>query len=708
MKRITAVFFLILFIASGCGVSKKVKNLTDTANQLLENINNIVLQVDAQVESGDLSEDVGNFIDDRLNNLAAQIESMLENAGGMLFDEVNGTIDNTFSNISMLLDQIKKGILDDSLPNLIDQISYQVQNNINLLSSSVEDIVVLTFGNTFILVDKTINGAVIIFALIFLAVGLIIFAIMLFRKKRKANFFRIAAYIFMLVYVGFFLAILMSSRWRGELIAGFDFAQKYEGIQLKPKITGVFPETFTMGKNDKIFLYGKYLNKIDTLKVVLKQGNLVKFTFPAKTLVAKTQSKIVIGNLSRQIWKLPTYIELQQRIPLQDRSLFRGVQYMQYSKEVEKNAYRLIPEAVTSAPIHALTPVSPPPSIAAASVAGMHLSGSLLRIKPGEVIAERNNIGHRIFNSATALKVNNILKSFYLNSFHLPEGDFAIEALENNEGVESEQFISILYPPPPVPKPDIFITGLRFSNQNYAIAKQDVTLDVQLGFSHPEEVKRGFRIRVNATPAITPMIINVPMGVIAAAQGNNRSVVTSRRFRLNQKGIYVFRAIADENNMIAEQNESNNEYQKSLQVRDYYYNVTVQYLTFVSLKNMDDGLYPEDEYRITIGTVVSHYSPWTIKYNKDGEPNRNYSINKTKTFERLHEGDQIFFSTTGYEADSGSKDGDDGMGHAGKTVKISSLINSFPSGSNSIEKSLILITSHYKIIGKYSVKRIIE
>src|SRR4030042_2932159 len=148
-KLIKILALMILF--SGCGLVSELKDLTKTANDLLENINSITQQIDSKVESGELSQEIGNLIDERLNTISQIIETTIQNSGGFLFDQVNGTIDNAFLNISLLLDQIKTGILDETLPNLINQISMQLQMNINTISASVEDIVVLTFGNAFVL-----------------------------------------------------------------------------------------------------------------------------------------------------------------------------------------------------------------------------------------------------------------------------------------------------------------------------------------------------------------------------------------------------------------------------------------------------------------------------------------------------------------------------------------------------------------------------
>ena len=121
----------------------------------------------------------------------------------------------------------------------------------------------------------------------------------------------------MLTYLGFFLTIIFSNKIRGNIIAGFNLGIKYTGIEVQPKITSVYPENFTLGTNDKIYLYGRHLNKIDTLKVFLRTGTQVKYTFPKDNIIVASQNRIVLGNF--KTWKPPVFAEFKTLWGLQNR-----------------------------------------------------------------------------------------------------------------------------------------------------------------------------------------------------------------------------------------------------------------------------------------------------------------------------------------------------------------------------------------------------
>ncbi|HBE40218.1 MAG TPA: hypothetical protein DDW27_03280, partial [Bacteroidales bacterium] len=489
MKKIAVLCTLIsyLILLNGCGLVSKLKDLTQTANTLLESINSVVEQIDTKVETGDLTREIGNLIDERLNNLAQVIETTIQNNGGFIFDQVNGTIDNAFSNISRLLDQIKTGILDDSLPMLIGQISSEIQMNINLIASSVEDIIVLTFGNVFVLVDKTVNSIVIISSIILLAIGLIIFIFLLFRKKKEFTAFRAIGLFFMLVYLGFFLTIIFSNRIRGNIIAGFNLGVKYTGIEVQPKITGVYPENFTFGTNDKIFLYGRHLNKIDTLKVFLRTGNQVKYTFPDDNIIVATQNRIVLGNF--KTWGPVVFAELQKFLGPSGQALLNSTQYKRFAKRVNESIYPHIINFQNIVP-HNIQPVISPPAINT-PLAGFK---KVPRKNISEIQKVRENIAVQELGAIQSQSLLGKLQDFFTTRYQLPEGDYGIVAFDNKTEIESPQLITISYPVPPAPLPDIFPMEIKWI-EPYAVAGRATALNVRLGFSHPEEIKNSFTVR---------------------------------------------------------------------------------------------------------------------------------------------------------------------------------------------------------------------
>lgn len=696
MKKIAILFILVsyLILVNGCGLTSNLKDLTQTANNLLENINSIVEQIDTKVETGDLSREIGNLIDERLNNLAQVIENTIQNSGGFLFDQVNGTIDNAFSNISQLLDQIKTGILDDSLPMLINQLSSAIQMNINLIASSVEDIIVLSFGNVFVLVDKTVNSVVIISSIILMAIGLIIFIFLLFRKKKEFTAFRAIGLFFMLTYLGFFLTIIFSNKIRGNIIAGFNLGIKYTGIEVQPKITSVYPENFTLGTNDKIYLYGRHLNKIDTLKVFLRTGTQVKYTFPKDNIIVASQNRIVLGNF--KTWKPPVFAEFKNFVGPSEQAILNSAQYKRFAALVNESVNPRISNLQNIVPLN----IQPVTNLPVSNTTTTNIR-RVARRNINEIQNIRNNLAIQEFGvvQSQAILVN--LHDFFISRFKLPEGDYGIVAFDNLTEIESPQLITISYPVPPAPLPDIFPMEITWI-EPIAVSGRPTALNVILGFSHPEEIKNSFSVRITSSPVLPQKIITVPMGVITGAISSKQAVVTTSQFTITNHGNYIFTVSVDYNNKVQEENEGNNTINSTLEVKRYTYDLEVKYSTFESKTNEDDG--DLDEYRVTIHTSVTGHEDWTIRYNKDGEPGNVYTINQSRKFTNLIPGHFYTFYSTVYEYDDGLRDGDDYMGERSVYHHLSADIKD----QDLVQYPILLETNQYKITGQYTITRKIQ
>ena len=696
MKKIAILFILVsyLILVNGCGLTSNLKDLTQTANNLLENINSIVEQIDTKVETGDLSREIGNLIDERLNNLAQVIENTIQNSGGFLFDQVNGTIDNAFSNISQLLDQIKTGILDDSLPMLINQLSSAIQMNINLIASSVEDIIVLSFGNVFVLVDKTVNSVVIISSIILMAIGLIIFIFLLFRKKKEFTAFRAIGLFFMLTYLGFFLTIIFSNKIRGNIIAGFNLGIKYTGIEVQPKITSVYPENFTLGTNDKIYLYGRHLNKIDTLKVFLRTGTQVKYTFPKDNIIVASQNRIVLGNF--KTWKPPVFAEFKNFVGPSEQAILNSAQYKRFAALVNESVNPRISNLQNIVPLN----IQPVTNLPVSNTTTTNIR-RVARRNINEIQNIRNNLAIQEVGVVQSQAILVKLHDFFINRFKLPEGDYGIVAFDNLTEIESPQLITISYPVPPAPLPDIFPMEITWI-EPIAVSGRPTALNVILGFSHPEEIKNSFSVRITSSPVLPQKIITVPMGVITGAISSKQAVVTTSQFTITNHGNYIFTVSVDYNNKVQEENEGNNTISSTLDVKRYIYDLEVKYSTFESKTNEDDG--DLDEYRVTIHTSVTGHEDWTIRYNKDGEPGNVYTINQSRKFTNLIPGHFYTFYSTVYEYDDGLRDGDDYMGERSVYHHLSADIKD----QDLVQYPILLETNQYKITGQYTITRKIQ
>jgi hypothetical protein len=237
-----------------------------------------------------------------------------------------------------------------------------------------------------------------------------------------------------------------------------------------------------------------------------------------------------------------------------------------------------------------------------------------------------------------------------------------------------------------------------------AVAGRATALNVKLGFSHPEEIKNSFTVRITSVPVLTPKTITVPMGVITGAISSKQAVVTTSQFTVTNHGNYSFTVSADNSNMVTEENEGNNSLSTTLNVKRYIYDLEVKYSTFESKENKDDWPYSEDEYRATIRTSVTGHPDWIIDYSKNGEPGNVYSINQSRKFMNLIPGHLYTFYSTVRESDDGSKDGDDFMGERSVSHYLSTDIKD----QDLVQYPILLEANQFKITGQYTITRRIQ
>ena len=701
-KIIVLLLGLLLLLQSGCGLISGLKDLTNSATILLDSASELLRLIDSKVETGELSQEAAALIDGRIENLMNLINASLQENGGFLFDQANGLIDNTFANTSVLLDQIKRDILDGSIPAIIDQVSAQLQLQINLLSSQLEDLVVLTFGNIFVFVDKATNSIVIISSIIIFAIGTIIFAVMFLKQKEKLTGARIVGLVLVGIFVLFFLGIILVTPLRAYVIAGFNFGEKVEGLALQPKVRGVIPETFVLGKNNRIIVYGNHLNLIKELKVQLFTGTTRQFSFPDNTVAVATQNRIILGNFDTELnWKPITYQEIvnQNIIPA---ALLEP--YAKFSTEFNDVIY---PGRKRIGPgIGGGLAVAEPPQIGGQDLPillpkGPFLPLPLPKLKLPDYFRDFNRIGDKYFGQRSS-EILKKISDTYLTRFKLPPGDFGLTVFDGETRVEGPQFITIVNPPPPPPKPDIDPLSLNWDGGVQAVKDQSTRLALRIGFSHPEEIKTPFQVRITSPQLTVPLNISVPLGISASAISHNFADVTSSNFTPRQSGNFQFTAIADQANIIAESNESNNQHQQNLSVRDVVYDVQMIFTTFQATSDEETG--SENEYRISVDVTVTGFSRWEFSINRNGEPG-NYNVDESRSFNGLRPGATFTIHTSGHEADDGFNGGDDPLGSANTVQTLGTNLGPLPGGNTPTEAVRELKPAHYNLFVKFIIRR---
>lgn len=675
---------LLTLGVSACGLYSGVKDLTENANDLLRHIDDLTREIDSKVATGELDRDIGTLLDERLQKLREELAIAVEDQGGFLFDEANGTLDQTLGSVSGILDQIEEEILTGAVPAVLNELSSQLTFQTTHISGQLEDLITLSFGNAFVLVDKTVNGLVIILSVLLLAIGVIVMAVLLLRRRHALGRAGMAGLALGGVYVLFFLSILVVPPVRGWVISGLDLGVDVERQALRPQITGAFPEVFTVGDDDRLVIYGKHLEKVAAPRVRLFRGEESVFEFPAATIAAVTRNRVILSGFEQALgWSPPEFEELAPKIFPMGLSEVLQTQYtrlayarheVQYPARAFSPGVLVRPEIVaptaevTEAPPRDLSRID----VARRAVIGMTVADTSLarvslttlpatQIKAVNLHAATLALATDIFASDVQAEevVSNVDEAFQ-ERFNVDEGDYSLRLFDGDSLVATPQFLSLAYPPPPPPKPDIRPLSVTWSDGLEPAKGDQASIKVRIGIAYPQEVKAGFRVGLTSSPAFDIDDLIVSRQQVETAQATGFLDLTTRPVLLPSDGIHQITVNADSRSNVGEEAEENNTLAVPLRVRSVKYDLTVQLIDFQSEVSKDGG---EDEYRIDIAVDVSGNERWSVDFDKNGEPGRVYAIDQERTFPGLVAGSSVQLSTSGYEEDWGNwADEHDGMG----------------------------------------------
>lgn len=589
-----ALLILTVFALTACieditesieDITESVEDVADSATDLMEEINDISRHVDEKLETGQITEEVADLIDGRLSSIADILESTLQNSGGYIFDRLDGSVDNAFSELDKLLDHLLEEVMGNCVPKIINQIGSQMQLQINTIAAAAEDLVIVTAGQTVYVMDKAFNGLIILISIIILAIGLIVFAIIFLKKGRKltgANYIGVGL---LAIFLAFFFVLALSPSVRGKVLTGFNFGTALDIKEITPTITTVIPENIELGKTKRIYIYGKHLNKLENIQVKLIRGGTEKFKFPQGTLIVNTSNRIVLGNLDQELkWTYPKY-------PLFRDAMDREGVFL----NIPENQVIQVNKSLNAARFPEIKPVSPQENQPVSGMTGTGIrqainrtpASPITRIGVDKIIRQREEVTISKLGQVKSEQYLLKLKNFFFNHYKIAEGDYGLVVFSDTTLIESSQFVTVTNPPPPAPDPDIFIMGMSWSDGLIPVAGHDATLDIKLGFSHPEQIASSFRVRVYTVPPAVDFLVEVPMGRIAAAYSGNQVVVTTRSFSVDKPGNYTFKCSVDDRNDIRETSETNNTYNENLDIGEYLYDVVLDHFSFELFESMD-------------------------------------------------------------------------------------------------------------------------
>ena len=292
-KFLVLIALIPLAFAPACGALGQLEDLTAQATVLLESITELTQLVDQKIASGDLDEEAGAFLDERLENLSKEIIEILDEGGGKVFDRLDGSIDNAFANIQETLEQIRSAVLDRN-EGLVRQLTDSVQETTLILAGQAEGILLLAFGNIQVAIDKVANSILTVVLAVLLVIGLLIF-VFAFRKRKLRNRISLA---FAGVYTVTLLTALFVPQARAVLVYGVSAGSRVDpNADLSPVVTAAAPQVFILGETRRLTLYGRRLDRLaDDAVVGLFRGGELAFAFPREAIAAITPTRIVLGN----------------------------------------------------------------------------------------------------------------------------------------------------------------------------------------------------------------------------------------------------------------------------------------------------------------------------------------------------------------------------------------------------------------------------
>ncbi len=680
-----AMLLGILLLSPSCGIMKNVEDITDNANQILEELADLSRTVNSAVESGELEDRVGQLIDDRIDKLSETLGEIIQENGGFIFDEVNGTLDNTFDNVRTLIDDIKTGILDESIPQNIELLSSQLERHTNNVVAHAENLINLTFGNTAIIISQATDAAFTLTVWGIFGVGMILFILFLIIWGSKmSKFIRNVVLGLMAAFLLICMSILFVPPVKGLVLKSLNVGEEMIARSIAPKIVAATPNHFELGTNNQLILFGTHLENIDrdSIEIALYQSGVKKLSFPKSTIKVISANKIVLSDFAAGLnWN--------------------KVRYKQFAREYKTMTSKSLPSTYNAAAknLNVKSIMAKPGVIQQIKKANMgHLAVQPMSQPATVAIAQPILISPALtasMNVQFAKDYGKLLQT----KFKILPGDYEVKITHKRtkKALSTVQHIRFDNPPPPPPKPDVFPISVTWAN-GIPVKGNKGKLKVLLGVIHGEEAKSNMKVDLSANPTITGLR---GIDVNRTALNNAVSVlpVYSRDFTLKKSGNHNFSISSDVSNKIQESNEGNNSKNQTLRVRDYEFKATVKWTTFTSLKDIDGFTCPDEEYRIDINTSATGHGEWKVDFNKDGaQANKNYSINKTKVFTHLKEGNKINLFTSGYEkGDCWASD--ENMGTASRTISIRN--------KSSETYTIQLRAKHYIVRGEVKYEKVL-
>jgi len=534
---------------TSCGIVQNVEDITDNANQILEELADLSRTVNSAVETGELEDRVGTLVDARIDKLTESINEIIQENGGFIFDEVNGTLDNTFDNIRTVIDDLKTGILDESIPQNIELLSGHLERHTNNVAAHAENLINLTFGNTALIISQATDAAFTLTVWGIFGVGMLLFILFLIIWGSKmTKTIRNIVLILMALFILICGSILFVPPVKGWVLKSLNIGQEMIAKSLEPKIVSAMPNEFEFGTNNRLILFGTHLEQLsrDSVEIALYQSGSKKLVFPKSTIKVISANKIILSDFANSSlkWKKVNYTVFKSKYKtMTNKNL--PTNYINATMQLNKKHILNNPavlKSINRSSFGTVQPIAQPVSLQPATVQPLVTQPYVYKMLKAT------------FTPQFALDYSKLL----LGQFKIKPGDYEVKVTHKRTGktLSTVQHIKFDNPPPPPPKPDIFPVSMGWVNGN-PVKGTKGQLKLTLGIVHGEQAKSNMTVDLAANPGVSGLRdINVTRTALNNAA--NTLTVHSREFTVPRAGNFNFSARSDISNKIQESNENNN------------------------------------------------------------------------------------------------------------------------------------------------------
>ena len=225
------------------------------------------LQEAIQIAGGEVRTTL-QALEGTLADLLNEIEQTYQDNLNITLDSIDAVTRNKLLEVESLMLDVNEMIREDiqlasdEAQEVIQNAALQARALTDDIKRDLQDVVIVAGETGVFLIERTTENLIIIASVILLAIGLIVFVVVLLRGgARSSGFATILGYGLILVFIGFFGALVLLPQFRGFVITstGIGLREKLEVVTKQPSIFAVLPNVVTVTETEELEIWGSQL-----------------------------------------------------------------------------------------------------------------------------------------------------------------------------------------------------------------------------------------------------------------------------------------------------------------------------------------------------------------------------------------------------------------------------------------------------------------